>query len=516
MIRLKGIKNIVFDFGGVLVDLKQEACLQAFADLGVPQVADYLTPYGHKGPFGKMEDGEIDVATFCDEFRETFNVPHLTNLQIEEAWGAFLVHIPFGKMKMVHELAKRYRVFLLSNTNEVHIRKLQEFEDAGFPVNECFEKCYLSYQIGSSKPGRAIFQHVLDDAGILAEETLLVDDGPANCRTAAEMGFKTYQPAPYEDFTAELLQPGACVATMGFFDGVHRGHRYLIDETLRIASEKQLPSMVISFWPHPRTVLQTNFCPQLLTNQSEKESLLLQTGTDYVRTVNFDLEISGYSAQRFMEEILRDEFHIKTLIIGFDHRFGNQRSDDFEAYKQYGEALGMEVIQASPVLVSETGLASEEPGQTISSSLIRRWILAGKVKESNVLLGRCYSLRGKVVGGHQIGRQIGFPTANIEPLEEFKLIPSIGVYAVWVLVGEKRYKGMMDIGRRPTLHSDSPVSIEVHLLDFDGDLYHRELTIEFVERFRSDVAFPDVEALVEQLHKDKAYVSSVLQFPEFC
>ncbi|HET9570256.1 MAG TPA: riboflavin biosynthesis protein RibF [Bacteroidales bacterium] len=504
MVRLKGIKNIIFDFGGVLVDLNPQACLDAFAALGLPQVADYLTPYGHQGPFGKVENGDIDLHQFRNEIRETFKVD-LTDRQIEDAWGAFLLHTPLNKIKMVHELAKTYRVFLLSNTNPIHIRKLKEFDEAGYPISECFEKLYLSYEVGMSKPGRAIFEHVLSDAGIVPEETLLVDDAPLNCRTAAELGIHTFQPKPFEDFTGELLQPKACVATMGFFDGVHLGHRFLIDETIRVAAQVGLPSMVISFWPHPRTVLQTNYCPQLLTDRFEKEEKLVKTGADYIRTLTFDKTLSEMPARQFMEEILQQELHVKTLVIGFDHRFGNNRTDDFESYRRWGKEIGMEVLQATPFTL---GNSDQE---TISSSYIRRNLLAGKMAEANAALGYIYEVRGTVVGGHQIGRQLGFPTANIEPLDSFKLLPAFGVYAVWVHVKGKRFKGMLDIGRRPTLHKDSDVTIEVHILNFEGDLYQQVITVGFVERFRADVAFPDVEALVAQLVDDRKYVDKLLK-----
>jgi len=510
MVRLKGINNIIFDLGGVLVDLDQQACIDAFAALGLPQVADYLTPYGHQGPFGQIEVGEITIAEFCDEIRRIFNVS-LTDEQIENAWAAFLIHIPVYKIRMVHELNKKYRVFLLSNTNLIHIHKLKAFDDAGYPLKECFEKLYYSFEIGLSKPGKPIFEYVIKDAGIKPEETLFIDDSPANCRTAAELGMKTYQPLPFEDFTGELLQPEACVATLGFFDGVHRGHQFLIEETKRIAREKGLESMVVSFWPHPRTVLRSNFCPQLLTDQKEKEERLVKTGVDYVRTLSFDTDLSGLSARTFMDEILRQELHVKVLVIGFDHRFGNNRSDGFEDYQRYGKELGMEVLQAKPYLFKEViGKFKSFEDETISSSLIRRCLLAGKIEEANASLGYMYRLKGTVVGGHQIGRTMGFPTANISPADPNKLIPAPGVYAVWVEVERKRYKGMLDIGRRPTLHADSDISIEVHLLNFEGSLYAKEISVEFVQRFRQEITFPDLEALTVQLVKDKDYVEKIL------
>lgn len=510
MVRLKGIKNIIFDFGGVLVDLEPQACLDAFAALGLPQVADYLTPWGHKGPFGQVENGDIEIADFSEEIRRIFHI-RLTDKQIEDAWAAFLLHTPLNKIRMVHELSKKYRVFLLSNTNPIHIKKLQEFEEVGYPVKECFEKLYLSYEIGLSKPGKKIFEYVLKDAGIKADETLLVDDSQDNCKTAAELGFKTFQPMPFEDFTGELLQPEACVATLGFFDGVHKGHLFLIEETKRIALEKGLPSMIICFWPHPRMVLHSNFCPQLLTDKTEKETLFAKIGVDYVRTLQFDTELAGLSAQAFMDEVLKQELNVSTLVIGFDHRFGNNRTDDFEDYQRYGKALGMEVLQARPYLFSEVGESKENQALTISSSLIRRFLFAGKMEEANAALGYLYKLKGKVVGGHRIGRSLGFPTANISPVESCKLIPAFGVYAVWVYIDTRRYKGMLDIGRRPTLHADSETIIEVHLLHFEGNLYDKEIVVEFIQRFRQEVAFPDVDALVVQLEKDRDFVEKLLE-----
>lgn len=523
MIRLNGIKNIIFDFGGVLIDLNQQACLDAFAALGVPQVADYVTPYGHIGPFGQLENGDISVETFRDELRRLFSAD-LTDAQIDEAWSAFLMQIPAKKLHMVHELAKTYRVFLLSNTSPIHIRKLQAFEEAGYPLGECFEKLYLSYEVGLSKPGKAIYEHVLKDAGLKPEETLFVDDGPANCASAAELGIRTYTPQPFEDFTTQLLRPQACVATMGFFDGVHQGHRFLIEETKRLAAEQGLPSLVLSFWPHPRTVLRADFYPQLLTDQVERATLLDTTGVDYLDVLDFDTALAGMSAKQFMQTVLKDEWNVKTLVIGFDHRFGNNRADDYAAYKAYGEAMGMEVVQASPYYLSQVmdkkaltlagphaqPLLSHPSTTTISSSLIRRLILAGEMEAAALALGRPYSLSGTVVGGHRIGNTLGYPTANIEPSFPNKLVPAIGIYAVWVDVEGTTYKGMLSIGRRPTLHADSPVVIEVHLLHFSGNLYGKTLTLRFMKRFRQEEQFPDVEALVAKLKEDEQFVEAYL------
>lgn len=522
MIQLKGIKNIIFDFGGVLVDLDPKKSLDAFAALGMSRVTEFLTRYGHSGPFGQIENGDIDVDQFHKDIRALFGVT-ATDEQIDHAWQSFLGDIPVAKMHMVHELAKTHRVFLLSNTNPIHTKRLKEFDDNGFPLNECFEKCYFSFELGLSKPGKAIFEHVLSDAGLVPEETLFVDDGPANCATAASLGIKTYQPQPFEDIAARLLRPSACVATMGFFDGVHRGHQFLIEAIRQLAADKGLPSMVISFWPHPRMVLHADFYPQLLTDLEERSELLKQTHADYQLLLDFDMDLAGLSAEAFMK-LLKEEWNVSTLVVGFDHHFGNSRADSMDDYRTYGKKLGMEVIQADPFFLSQVSealplvgstpallsLVTKPNKTTVSSSLIRRLILSGEMEVANLALGRPYSMKGIVVGGHRIGISLGFPTANIQPVFPNKLIPAIGVYAVWVYLEGKAFKGMLNIGRRPTLHTDSPIVIEVHLLNFTGDLYGKEMTIRFMKRIRQEVHFANIDALVEQIGRDREQVESYL------
>jgi len=522
MIRLKGIKNIIFDFGGVLVDLDPKKSLDAFAAIGLAKVSEFLTLYGHSGPFGQIENGEIGVEQFHDDVRSLFGVT-ATDEQIDHAWLSFLGELPVAKMCMVHELAKTYRVFLLSNTNPIHIRRLKEFDENGYPLHECFEKCYYSFELGLSKPGRAIFEHVLNDAGLVPEETLFVDDGPENCKMAASLGIRTYQPKPFEDSAARLLRPSACVATMGFFDGVHRGHQFLIETTRRLAAEKGLPSLVISFWPHPRMVLHTDFCPQLLTDLEERTALLKETGVEYQLLLDFDLNLAELSAEAFMA-LLKEEWNVNTLVVGFDHQFGNLRTDNMDDYRKYGLALGIEVVQVDPFFLSQisdaltsvastlsiSSLLSNPRKTTVSSSLIRRLILAGEVEVANLALGRPFSVKGVVVSGHHIGNSLGFPTANVQPVSPNKLIPAIGVYAVWVYVEGQVFKGMLNSGRRPTLYADSPIVIEVHLLHFSGDLYGKTLTIRFMKRIRPEEHFANVEALVERLNRDREFVESYL------
>lgn len=498
MIFLKNIKNIIFDFGGVLVGLSPEKSINAFKKLGIKNIEEYLTPYGHKGPFGEIENGDINATEFFNRLRKDFKI-EATNKEITAAWASFISHTPINKMKMVHELAKNHRIFLLSNTNEIHIQKLQEFDDNGYPAKECFEKLYMSYKIGKSKPGKEIFEYVINDAKLKTEETLLIDDGPANCNTAKELGMQTYCPKPGEDIIKELIRPGKCIATMGFFDGVHEGHKYLIQSMIKEGKKRDLPSMVITFWPHPRKVLDTTYIPSLLTDIEEKEQLLKRTGADSVQTIQFTKELSKCTSEKFMKEILKDELDISCLIIGYDHHFGSDTEKTFEDYKSYGEKISIEVLKAGEFKNNK---------QTTSSSLIRRKLQKGEIEKANKALGRKYSITGKIIPGHKNGRKLGYPTANIDMGESPKLIPQSGVYHVEAEIENKRYTGMMNIGTRPTFNNGKETSLEVFIINFEGNLYGKQITIYFIEQFRKEKKFNTPKELSEQLAKDLEYIKN--------
>lgn len=295
--------------------------------------------------------------------------------------------------------------------------------------------------------------------------------------------------------------PQALAATIGFFDGVHLGHRFLIDQLKKVADERGLPSAVITFRTHPRAVLHADYQPKLLNTWEEKLAQLATTGVDYCLVLDFTLELSRFSAAEFITKILAEAFRVKALLIGYDHRFGHDRAEGFDQYVVYGKALGMEVIQALPY----------DNGQTkVSSSEIRRLLAEGEVKQAAVLLSYPYSLKGKIVKGHQVGRTIGFPTANLSVDEPRKILPGNGVYAVWALLSGKRYKGMLSIGNRPTLDDGNSQSIEVYLLDFSGDLYGKEIEVSFVSKIRDNRKFPSLLALKSQLEQDRQIVSECL------
>lgn len=299
------------------------------------------------------------------------------------------------------------------------------------------------------------------------------------------------------DLTGKSIVAGSFVATVGFFDGVHIGHRFLIKQVKEYAEKVGLPSAVVTFPVHPRKVLQKDYQPALLGGFDEKIQQLETTGIDYTIVLPFTIELSGLSANEFMNQVLKSDIGVHTLFVGYDHRFGHNREEGFEEYKNYGKECGIEVIQAKELQLN---------GENVSSSKIRTLLKEGNIEKVNQLLSYNYTLSGKIVEGYQVGRTIGFPTANIRSWERFKVVPKLGVYAVLVHVRDIVYQGMLYIGKRPTLHDDPQVSVEVNIFDFEGDLYNQSLTVEFIDFIREDSKFDTMEKLVKQIHQDKMSV----------
>jgi len=300
---------------------------------------------------------------------------------------------------------------------------------------------------------------------------------------------------------SEIKTLSPCVATVGFFDGVHAGHRFLIEELKGIAQVQNLKSLVVTFARHPRNVLNSEFQPELLTTLDEKLALLEQIGIDGCVVLNFTPEMAGLSAFEFLKTVLKEQLSVRTLLVGHDHRFGHNRTDGFPEYKKYGEALGMDVIQATRY--------NTDMDERISSSEIRNALKTGNLELANRLLTYEYSIRGKVVEGFRVGRTIGFPTANIELDDRDKLVPANGVYAVRVRWNSLVFKGMMNIGNRPTLDNGQNISLEVHIIGFDTDIYYQNLEIDFIQKIRNEQKFKSVDELKEQLQKDKRCVSEM-------
>lgn len=299
-----------------------------------------------------------------------------------------------------------------------------------------------------------------------------------------------------------IPKPGQpVVATIGFFDGVHGGHRFLIRQVMSVALKNNMNSMLVTFNVHPRKVMQTDFQPNLLTTTEEKISLLATMGVDYCALLPFTRQLSDLTARDFMEKVLFNQLNVRTLIVGYDHHFGHNRTDSFEDYCRYGRELGMEVLRAD---------AFVKEGQNISSSLIRRLLNEGEIARASRCLGYNYFMDGHVISGQQIGRKIGFPTANFQVNESDKLIPADGVYAVKVHVDNNVYSAMLNIGFRPTIGENSVRTIEAHLLHFEGNLYDSSLRIEFIERIRGEKKFDSWEELADQIKKDATLAESLL------
>lgn len=291
-------------------------------------------------------------------------------------------------------------------------------------------------------------------------------------------------------------------ATIGFFDGVHRGHRFLIGQLKRLACERGERAMVITFERHPRQVVCPDWRPQLLTTLDEKQRLLDEAGVDVMVVLRFDAAMAALSAHDFMGKVLRDRLNVDTLLAGYDNRFGHGRAEGFNDYVRYGRELGIDVVQAEALAVE---------GSAVSSSRIRRLIAEGDMHAVAECLGRRYELCGRVVHGEQIGRTIGFPTANMELEDAQKLVPKDGVYAVMVTIEGMvdSMPGMMNIGTRPTFDGQRR-TLEVHVLGFSGDVYDKRLSVEFAERLRDERQFASAEELARQMRQDAEAAKAAL------
>jgi len=282
----------------------------------------------------------------------------------------------------------------------------------------------------------------------------------------------------------------AIAATIGFFDGVHQGHRHLLRQLEGLAAANRLVPMAVTFECHPRTVVQKNFVPSLLTTQEEKLALLSEAFSGEVVVLPFTQELSTLSAREFMASVLREKLNTELLLMGYNHHFGHGGGTQ-EEYQAWGRETGIKVC-----------LADALEGEKVSSSRIRDLISLGEIEKANTMLGYPYFMTGKVTEGKQIGRRIGFPTANLS-LPEQKLLPACGVYAVWVIMpdGTKR-GGMLCIGHRPTIETNGDVSVEVHIFDYDGSLYGDTISIDFIGKLREEQHFASLADLQNQLIQD--------------
>lgn len=288
------------------------------------------------------------------------------------------------------------------------------------------------------------------------------------------------------------------VAATGFFDGVHKGHRKVLDTLCNIARSEGKRSAVVTFWPHPRSVLQQNADNlRLLNSLDEKRELIKRAGVDDFFVLPFSKEFSLLSSREFVADYLRDRFGVSTLIIGYDHRMGHSSTETQADFMNMSAEEGVKVVRVSEFV---------EDDLTVSSTKIRNYLVAGELAKANEFLGYNYSLKGVVVSGKKLGRKIGFPTANLALYEPLKVIPGGGVYGVKVEMLGKEYKGVCNIGTRPTVNSTEERTIETHILDFNEDIYGLDMRVEFFFKIRDEVKFASLEELASQIEKDKTRV----------
>lgn len=283
------------------------------------------------------------------------------------------------------------------------------------------------------------------------------------------------------------------ILTLGTFDGVHIGHKKILERITQNTENGKYESLVLTFFPHPRMVLQEKSEIKLLNTISEKTKLLESTGIENLVIHPFDESFSRLTAEEFVHSILVDQFHIQKIIIGHDHRFGRNRTANIDHLIAFGTEYGFEVEQIS---------AEEIQDVSVSSTKIRKALNEGYMDLANEYLGYDYFLSGEIVKGKQLGRTIGFPTANIQIEEEYKLIPKNGVYVVRTLIDEKQVFGMMNIGFNPTVNGQQQ-TIEVNLFDFDADIYGRKIEVSLLQYLREEQKFGSIDLLKTQLNQDK-------------
>ncbi len=292
----------------------------------------------------------------------------------------------------------------------------------------------------------------------------------------------------------KLDERHSTVLTIGTFDGVHVGHREILHRLIKSATALGLKSTVLTFFPHPRMVLQKDSDIKLLNTINEKAKILAELGIDCLIIHPFTKEFSRLTATQFVRDNLVNKLRMKKIIIGYDHRFGRNRTANINDLRAFGNTLGFEVEEIS---------AQEIDDVSVSSTKIRKALENGDVRVANKYLGYAYMLTGTIIKGKGLGKQIGFPTANLHIAEPYKLIPKNGVYVIEALLNGKRVHGMMNIGFNPTVADDKHRSIEVNFFDFEADLYGQEVQVNIVHRLRDEHKFKSVEALREQLIKDK-------------
>lgn len=503
-------KILLFDFGTILVGLSKERCVKALEQIGCGRIAYYVDECRQEDLFHDLEIGG-SVADFCNEARRqssytdekgVYHPCHATDEEICWAWNQLLLDIPTEKLRLIfhlrHDLG--YHTAVLSNTNQIHWQYALEhlFTADNNTVSDYFDDIFLSCDLQMVKPDDCIyiemFKRMKQDYGeadLKPSDILFIDDSKKNCEAAESNGINTFCD-PKGDRWADFLSEQKYAAVIGNFDGVHIGHQHVINALKKAAAVRKLKPLVITFDRHPRNLFDPHFTPEYLTTLNERTQLLEQMGVK-VCVIPFTQNVANTTARQFMKDTLHDKMNVRMLLLGYDNRFGKRNEyEDFNAYKEYGKELGIEVEVTNAIDIDNT---------TVSSSRVRHMIKEGRVEEATQCLTRPFSISGKVISGFQHGREIGFPTANIKP-QKGKITPANGVYASTVTIANKVYPSVTNIGTRPTFDESPELSIETHIIGYDGDLYDSDITVCFIRRLRDEQQFPSPEELKKQIAFD--------------
>ncbi len=289
--------------------------------------------------------------------------------------------------------------------------------------------------------------------------------------------------------------PKRSVVTIGTFDGVHIGHKKILERLTAVASEHDLDSIILTFFPHPRMVLQKDADIKLINTMDERSQILKETGLDHLVIHPFSIEFAQLSAKEYVQQMLSKYLKAKKVIIGYDHRFGKGRTADLYDLKVYGDNFGFEVEEITKQQIEDVA---------VSSTKIRKALLAGEIEKANSYLGYNFMLTGKVVKGKQLGRTLGYPTANLHINETYKLIPKNGVYIVTACIDKKTYYGMMNIGTNPTI-GENKQTIETYFFDVDFNLYDKKIQLRLLKRIRDEKKFNSIIELKEAMSQDEDY-----------
>ncbi|MBI5730950.1 MAG: bifunctional riboflavin kinase/FAD synthetase [Ignavibacteriales bacterium] len=302
--------------------------------------------------------------------------------------------------------------------------------------------------------------------------------------------------------TSEIVKIKSAVVTVGSFDGLHKGHIKIFEKVLELSNKNNGTSFVITFEPHPRSVISKEFDLKILTSLEEKKEVLEKIGIENLMVIDFTKEFSQLTSDEFIKQYIVEMIGSSQMVIGHDHKFGKDRLGDEKKLREVGKFYNLDVTAVPPEMLD---------GEIISSTKIRNALFAGGVEKAGSLLGRNYTLSGIIVKGTQRGRLLGFPTANIQPDDEKKALPMNGVYIVKCMVEDENHFGIMNIGYRPTFENKHELVLEVHILNFDRDIYGKYFKVEFLKRLRNEKKFESKEALIHQIEMDKQTAQGIIK-----